>query len=112
MKRNLREYKKKYFICKDDNGETIYMGDIVEVHDPMETKTPYQSKVYWNRVDGAFIDPHPAHKSMGHNSHRFLRGFIGKQDRSCWVYHGPNDEDSVWKVRTTKCVKVKSFKNV
>lgn len=103
------EYKKQYIITKDDNGIDIHVGDTVELHDPMETKNSYQSVIYWNMLDGAFVDSHPAHKSMNLNEHRDLRGYLNKQDRSCWVYHGPNDEDSVWEVRTTKCIKVKSF---
>jgi hypothetical protein len=28
---NFRQYKKKFAICRDDNGKMIYKGDIVKV---------------------------------------------------------------------------------
>jgi len=84
----IRLYKKRYFICLDDNKKKIYVGDTVEVHLSHETHTPHQSIVYWNMLDGAFIESHPAHKRLG-SSHRDLGNYINKCN--------------------SKCVKVKSF---
>lgn len=104
----IKGYKRKYYICKDDNGKMIYAGDTVEVIDPMETRTPHQSIVYWNRLDGAFIEKHPSHKAMGMGGHRSLSDYLGKRDRSCWQWNGPDEEDTFIK-QFTSCVKVKSF---
>ena len=103
----IRQYKKKYFICKDDFGKMIYLGDTVEVWMPCEAK-PYQSCVYWNRLDGAFIDGHPAHVKMGISIHRNLSNFLMKNNPPVPVYDS-FDDDAVptWKQGDVK--KVKSF---
>lgn len=108
MKKNLKEYKKRNFICYDDNGKKIYSGDIVELHNPLETRNSYQSVVYWNMLDGAFVEGHPSHKSLN-GKNRSLTDYLGRQDRSCWEYHDDGREE--WVVKTTKCVKIKSFYN-
>jgi len=103
----IRQYKKKYFICKDDFGKMIYLGDTVEVWMPCEA-SPYQSCVYWNRLDGAFIDGHPAHIRMGHGSHRTLSHFLKCNNPAVPVYESFDDDAiPVWKQGYVK--KVKSF---
>ena len=104
----IKGYKKKYFICKDDNGKMIYAGDTVEVNLPWETGTSYQSIVYWDRLHGALIEPHPGHKKMGHENYRRLSDFLGKQEHKCWLYT-EDDEDDKFEIKYTKCIKVKSF---
>ena len=56
----IRNYKKEYWVGKDSFGKMIYAGDTVEVWLPWETRSSHQSKVLWNRIDGAFIESHPA----------------------------------------------------
>ena len=99
----IKQYKKKYYICKDDNGKMIYAGDTVELCHPLEIKSSYQSKVYWNRVDGAFVNPHPTHVKIGITSYKTLSGFLGKQEFK--IYY--NDDE--FNTYQTKCIKVKSF---
>ena len=99
----IRFYKKNYYICRDDNGQMIYAGDTVEVHDPMETRTSYQSVVHWNRIDGAFVDAHPAHVKMNLSTHRDLRDYLGKKDRSLY------DQNENLITQSTSCIKIKSF---
>jgi hypothetical protein len=103
----IRQYKKKYFICKDDFGKVIYLGDTVEVWMPCEAK-PYQSCVYWNRLDGAFIDGHPGHVKMGHSKHRSLNQFFMRNNPPVPIYDS-FDDDAVptWYQGYVK--KVKSF---
>jgi hypothetical protein len=99
---NIRHYKKLYYICKDDNGKKIYAGDVVEVRIPWETKTSYQSVVYFNMLDGAFIDAHPGHVKMGLSTHRSLRDFLDKEAIDIMV------DDELTTVKPY-CKKVKSF---
>lgn len=97
---NLRQYKKKYFICKDDNGKMIYAGDTVELFLPCITKIPYQTIVYWNKVDGAFVE------SFDKKSDIPLRKFLGQQPYKFWDY---GEIENKPKMVNTKCIKVKSF---
>lgn len=96
----IKEYKKKYFICEDDNGKMVYVGDIVELQISWETGTSYQSKVYWSRLDGAYVECHPAHKKIS-PSKRKLRDYL----KSC----NESFLDADGNLMFTKCVKVKSF---
>lgn len=59
----------------DDAGKEIYAGDIVRIQDRFETKTSYVSQVYFTPDYGTFVDPHPAHKKLGHTEKRHLRHF-------------------------------------
>ena len=103
----IRQYKKKYFICKDDFGKMIYLGDTVEVWKPCETK-PYKSIVYWNRLDGAFVDGHPGHVKMGHSTHRSLNEFFIRNNPAIPVYDSFDDDAlPTWKQGYVK--KLKSF---
>lgn len=99
----IKHYKKEYHICKDDNGKMIYAGDLVEVQIPWETRTSYESRVYWDRLHGAYIDAHPAHIKMGHSTYRKLSDFTGRQSIDIW-----EDGDKFSK-KYTLCKKVKSF---
>lgn len=72
--------KKKYFICNDSFGSRINVGDTVELFIGIEIKTSWTSKVYWNMLDGAFVDSHPVHRKMGLSVHRDLRNFLNKED--------------------------------
>ena len=99
---NIREYKKRYAICKDSNGKMLYAGDTVELSIPLEIKSKWESIVMWNMIDGAFVDPHPSHSAIGLNSHRLLRSFLQdgikvKNDEVEWCNLAPS------------VVKVKSF---
>ncbi len=59
----------------DKNKKEIYAGDIVEIQITHETKTSYKSQVYFD-YDGACVDLHPAHKSMGHKGTRRLSEYL------------------------------------
>ena len=53
------------------------MGDTVEVQIKWETGTSHTSIVYWNMLDGAFIDSHPVHIQMhGSVTHRNLSNYL------------------------------------
>ena len=97
--RNWKKYwKSHYFITKDDFSNKIYAGDTVELYMPFETKSPWQSEVYFNRLDGAFVDAHPAHIAMGLSTHRSLKDFLNQELNSFSKTKG-------------YCKKIKSFYN-
>ena len=104
-KRKVKQYKLRYFVCKDDFGEKIYAGDTVELSCPCETSTTWTSIVHWNMLDGAFVDSHPAHKAMCLGSgNRELSGLL-KQSDLLFYYEGsdePHHEQGY-------CKKIKSF---
>lgn len=106
---NIKQYKKKFAICKDDNGKMIYRGDIVKVWLPCETGKPHESIVYHNMLDGAFINGSPAHSFMndGKPQHRSLRDYLNQD--SIPVHHWGVDEPEYQK---GYCIKVKSFNKV
>lgn len=90
----IQQYKKEYWIGKDSFGKMIYVGDIVEVWLPWETRTPHQSEVLWNRMDGAFIESHPAHIKINNSSkHRELRSYLGTSAILIWNYD--KDEEGI-----------------
>jgi hypothetical protein len=100
----IRQYKKRYAICKDDNGKVIYAGDTVELNIPWETSSTYQSKVYWSMLHGAFVDSHPAHISLqGRNNHRNLSDFLNQEPIKITYDTGEQ------KTKCGCCRKVKSF---
>lgn len=100
----IKDYKKKYAICKDSNGKVIYVGDTLELHAPMEISSTWESIVHWNMLDGAFVNSHPSHIKMGMGSgHRELRYFID-QDKITIPDQDGNMHDCSYTV-----VKVKSF---
>lgn len=71
----------KKLICKDCFGEDIRVGDTVELFVGFETKTSWVSKVYWNMLDGAYVESHPAHIKMGIGGGRRLSYFINAEDK-------------------------------
>jgi hypothetical protein len=74
-----KNWKNRYFITKDDFSNKIYAGDVVELYMPFETKTTWQSEVYYNPLDGAFVDAHPAHVQMGLSKYRKLSNFLNQE---------------------------------
>ena len=60
----IKEYKKRYYICKDDFGNKLYAGDTVELYCPIELSTKWVSKIHWNMLYGAYVDYHLAHKKI------------------------------------------------
>lgn len=106
---NKRQYKKAYWICKDDDGKMIYAGDTVELLIPYETSKSYTSIVYWDRLYGALVDKHPAHRWMeGGSKYRRLSEYLNQDKRGIPVWDHPDDENpSHYKVGF--CRKVKNF---
>jgi hypothetical protein len=106
----IRNYKKAYWIGKDSFGKMIYAGDTVEVWLPWETGSPHQSKVLWNRLDGAFIEAHPAHNAIHKKvHHRDLRSYIGTEPVPIWHYEDDKDEGTITGYKQGYVKKVKSF---
>ena len=105
----IRNYKKMYWIGRDSFGKMIYSGDTVEVWLPWETGTPHQSVVIWNRMDGAFIESHPAHNAIhGKVHHRDLRSYLNTPPVPTWSYE-ENDEGTIVGYKQGYVKKVKSF---
>ena len=102
--RKIKQYKKKYFICKDNFGNKIYAGDTVELSCPQETSTTWISIVHWNMLDGAFVDSHPAHKSMFNSVNRELSGLIKQYPIDIY-----DCNDNITKIKQGYCKKIKSF---
>ena len=106
----IRHYKKAYWIGRDSFGKMIYAGDTVEVWLPWETGSPHQSKVLWNRLDGAFIEAHPAHNAIHKKvHHRDLRSYIGTEPVPIWHYEDDKDEGTITGYEQGYVKKVKSF---
>lgn len=101
-----RQYKKRYAICEDDNGKMIYVGDTVEVWSPMETNKPHQSKVYFNMLDGTYIEDSPSHDFLnnGKRGYRGLRDYLNQKEIPIHYY---GVEEPIYK--KGYCIKVKSF---
>lgn len=70
MKRNFKsnkaynKWRKQFLLGKDVNGKKLYPGDFVKIYMQAEVTKPHCSMIYWNALDGAFIESHPAHKWM------------------------------------------------
>jgi hypothetical protein len=43
----IKDYKKKYAICKDSQGKMIYWWDLVEVWNPTEKTS---RKIWWCKI--------------------------------------------------------------
>ncbi len=69
-------HKLKYYLGEDSVGNKLYAADEVELTMPFETKNPWKSRIHWNAIDGAFVDAHPVHKSMGIGQDRGLRQIL------------------------------------
>jgi hypothetical protein len=91
----------KVYICKDSNGKKIYSGDIVELYMPWEMHSPWKSEVYWNPLDGAFVDAHPGHVKMKLSFHRSLREFLFREPMKI------ENEDNEIEILEAYCKKVK-----
>lgn len=104
----IKDYKKRYAICKDSLGKMIYWYDLVEVWNPTETRTPHQSRVYWNMLDGAFIDEHPSHAKLHKKvCHRSLNEYLRQEKVPLWDH---NDDKLIgYQIGYVK--KIKSFYN-
>ena len=94
----------KLYICNNSFGSRINVGDTVELFMGVEMSTPWTSKVYWNMLNGAFVDAHPGHVKMKLAFHRRLGEFINQDDIETY---NENDEPVILK---TYCKKVKSKK--
>jgi hypothetical protein len=94
----------KLYICNDSFGSRINAGDIVELCMEWEMASTWTSKVYWNVLDGAFVDAHPGHVKMGLAFHRSLREFIDREPMKI------ENEDGEIEVLKTYCKKVKNKK--
>lgn len=94
--------KKKIYICNDSFGSRINVGDTVELMMGVEMSTSWTSTVYWNMLDGAFVDAHPGHRKMGLGVHRNLREFLGKDDIEVNVVGGGTE------MMKTYCKKIKN----
>ena len=92
-------------ICNDSFGNKIYLGDTVELSMPWEMKSTWKSPVYWNMLDGAFVDAHPGHIKMGINVHRNLREFLDREPMRVI-----NEQDVV-ETLVPYCKKVKNIEN-
>ena len=81
----IRRYNKirhKIFLCRDDFNNKLYPGDFVELTVSLETRTPWISRIWWNEIDGAYVDAHPAHNFMSRrkaSSTKELRSFLQKK---------------------------------
>ena len=71
--------KRKIYICDDSLGSRINVGDTVELMMGIEMSTSWTSTVYWNMLDGAFVDAHPGHRKMKLAFHRNLREFLNRE---------------------------------
>jgi hypothetical protein len=108
----IRQYKKDFWIGRDSFGKMIYMNDTVEVWIPYETHTPHQSKVLWDRMDGAFIEAHPAHIKMHEGvHHRDLRSYLNQDPMPVWGYETENEDEegTIMGYKQGYVKKVKSF---
>ena len=106
----IRNYKKAYWIGKDSFGKMIYWGDTVEVWLPGETRSSYQSTVFWNRMDGAFIESHPTHNALhGKVVHRDLRPYLNQEPVPIWHYEDDDDKGTIIGYKQGYVKKVKSF---
>ena len=106
---NLRQYKKKYFICEDDYGNKLYAGDTVELYCPQELNTTWTSIIYWSSLYGACVDSHPSHKKMFNqpDRQRHLYGLLNQD--SIKIYNSLDDDDDTHIIKQGYCKKIKSF---
>lgn len=99
---NKRQYKKEYFICKDDFGKNIYAGDTVELCNHT-FKNPFTSIVYWDRLHGAMIKEKPI--------------FLNDKESYTHLYHYLNNKpynvygegDEITYIKRVYAKKIKSF---
>ena len=56
--------RKQIFLGRDDFGKKLYPWDFVQLTCRGEIKSYWISQIYWNPLDGAYVDSHPAHIAM------------------------------------------------
>jgi hypothetical protein len=63
---SVKAYNKyrKLFLGYDELKNKLYINDFVKVEAKMEIQTFWISPIYWNPIDGAYIDSHPGHIAM------------------------------------------------
>jgi hypothetical protein len=98
----MRNKKNKNYICNDSFGRRINVGDTVELMMGIEMHSSWISKVYWNMIDGAFVDAHPGHRKMGLGVHRSLRDFLNREDIKI------SNQDGGIETVKTYCKKIKT----
>ena len=64
--RAYQKMRKQVFLGLDDKGKKVYMGDFVKL---TSRSSPYISQVYWNILDGGFVDSHPASIAMDYGKY-------------------------------------------
>lgn len=79
--RGRNKIRKQVFLGLDDFKKKLYVWDYVELTVRMELSTPWISRIYWNPVDGAFVDSHPTHKLLNLGGHRSLRYFLEENNK-------------------------------
>lgn len=62
--RAYQKMRKQVFLGLDDKGKKVYMGDFVRLSNRQSFKSPYISQIYWNALDGGFVDSHPGAIAM------------------------------------------------
>jgi len=100
---SIKQYKKKYKLGKDSFNKILYVGDEVELFNGLEMRNTWKSKIYWNMIDGAFVDAHPGHVKMGLLKFRNLREFLDKVP-----FMVPDHEGNLQTLEVY-CKKIKSF---
>jgi hypothetical protein len=106
MKVNLtiKEYKKRYFLCKDDFGKKLYPGDIVEIYLPSEIGSTWTSEISWGALTGAWVESHPTHKKLSNNPNKQRHLYELLNQHEVTIYDGD------YKQIKGYVKKIKSFK--
>ena len=82
-------------LCKDVNGKILYPYDFVRIWMPIELKTVWCARIWWNALDGAFVMSHPAHNRLhGKESSRDLAQIY----HSCSVDYAPENRGVITKI--------------
>jgi len=104
MQVSIRNYKKKYYICKDDFGKKLYVGDIVEIYLPCELRSTWTSEIAWSMLHGAWVDSHPSHKIFSNDPEhqRMLYPLLNQSEITMFT-------DDGYVTKKGYCKKIKSF---
>lgn len=88
--------RKQILLGYDDFGKKLYPWDFVELTCRMEMKSSWISQIYWNPIDGAFVDSHPGHIAMncGEWKSRNLAPFLRDKSDITHIFH-PEPETPV-----------------
>lgn len=102
-----KDWKLKYYLGKDSFGNKIYAGDTVELYDPISMSSTWESRIFWNPLDGAFVNSHPSFIKMKMGSRgQSLRYFI--ESYTIPVYDHPDDEEPAY-IQKGYCKLIKPF---